>query len=87
MRRMSNGVSAVNVIKHITLNNFWEYYIIDNDEYEPDSNIQYAYVMGFADEFGDVVMDEIKPYILTETSDLQDLAPATGFEWVKTEEK
>jgi len=34
-------------------------------------------------ELGDVSLSEIKPYIISETKDLNDLAPAVRWEWVE----
>ena len=47
----------------------------------PDSDIKYALVMGFNDEIGTVSMSEIKPHVFTRTSDLDELLPASGYQW------
>ena len=49
------------VYQHIILRNMWEYYLGEPDE----NGIAFGYVMGFDNEWGDVSMDEIKPYIIS----------------------
>ena len=49
------------VYQHIILRNMWEYYLGEPDE----NGIAFGYVMGFENEWGDVSMDEIKPYIIS----------------------
>jgi hypothetical protein len=61
--------------------NGWEYYFLDNKK----SDVRFAYICGFENEMGDVSMSEILPYIRSITfkpSDLADLAPVPGCEWV-----
>ena len=86
MRKMQNksGKTTVKVTKHIILQNFWEYYVVDDDEmqFEKDSDIQFAYVIGLAQEFGTISMKEMKPYIITETTRLNDVAPAPNWRWI-----
>ena len=69
MRKMQNetGTTTIKVIKHIILKNFWEYYIVDDEEmeFEKDSDIQYAYAIGHAQEFGTISFKELKPYIIS----------------------
>ena len=67
------------VYQHIILRNMWEYYLG-----EPDKNgIAFGYVMGFENEWGDVSMDEIKPYIISKTSGagLDEIMPPAGYYW------
>ena len=54
-------ISAFTVHQHIILRNMWEYYLGEPDE----NGIAFGYVMGFENEWGDVSMDEIKPYIIS----------------------
>ncbi len=82
MRRMVKGNIKLNVVEHIILKNMWEYYVLaDEDGDKPDSDIKYALVMGFNDEIGTVSMAEIKPHILSHTTELSTIFPASGYEW------
>lgn len=80
MRKMKHSKHGytINVVEHIILKNFWEYYITD-DKYDDD--IVRALVMGDATELGDVSLSEIRPYLLTRTKDLDSILPAIGFTW------
>jgi len=75
---VKDGVK-INVVKHIILRNFWEYFVTD-DVYQDD--IVRCLVMGFETELGDVSLNEIKPYILSQTTDLANVMPAEGYSWV-----
>tara|TARA_R100001463_G_scaffold28752_1_gene65788 strand:+ start:500 stop:775 length:276 start_codon:yes stop_codon:yes gene_type:complete len=79
-----DGKTIVKVTKHIILQNFWEYYIVDDPEMEfpENSDVQYAYAIGVAQEFGTISMSEMKPYIISETTNLNDVAPAPKWEWI-----
>ena len=71
--------SKFEVAQHIILRNMWEYYVE-----EPDSNgITFGFVMGDADEWGSVDINELKPYILSkvEADDLFDIMPPAGYCW------
>ena len=83
MRKMTKGNLKLNVVEHIILRNMWEYYILadEPDTHAPDSDIVYALVMGFNDEIGTVSLSEIKPYIVSRTTDLSEIMPADGYEW------
>lgn len=70
---------TINVVEHIIVKNFWEYYVTDQ---KFDDDIVQCYVMGFENELGDVSMAEIKPHIRTRTKNLKEVAPATNCEWV-----
>jgi len=80
---MIKGNLKLNVVEHIILKNMWEYYIMANepDTQAPDSDIVYALVMGFNDEIGTVSLSEIKPHILTRTTELSTIFPAAGYRW------
>jgi len=86
MRKMQSksGKTTVKVTKHIILQNFWEYYVVDDDEmqYNEKDDIQFVYAIGFAQEFGSVSMKEIKPFIVSETTSLNDVAPAPDWKWI-----
>ena len=80
MRKMKTQYGSVlNVVEHIILRNFWEYYVTD-DKYTDD--IVRCLVMGDEQEIGDVSLSEIKPYIISRTKVLKDLAPASGCTWI-----
>ena len=82
MRKMIKGNLKLDVVEHIILRNMWEYFVLaDEAGDEPDSDIKYALVMGFNDEIGTVSMSEIKPYVISRTQDLDELAPASGYRW------
>ena len=78
MRRVG-GKTVINVKEHIIVRNFWEYYVTDKG-YNKD--IRTCLVMGDETELGDVSLAEIAPYIRTRTSDLRELMPAVGWEWI-----
>ena len=79
MRNKSDG-SIVTVHAHVITKNWWEYYILDNKRYE---DVRLALVMGPEMEIGDFSVNEIRPYIVTQTSDLDGVMSAPGWEWVK----
>ena len=81
MRQMINEHgNTVKVIEHIMLSNMWEYYILDTNGYSNDSDIRFALVVGDYTEMGSVSMDEITPYIVSRTTDL-DIMPAPHWSW------
>jgi|TARA_R100000656_G_scaffold42720_1_gene35281 hypothetical protein len=84
MRQMVKGNLKLNVVEHIILRNMWEYFVLANepDTHAHDPDIVYALVMGFNDEIGTVSMSEIEPHIISRTTDLSELLPATGYSWV-----
>ena len=83
MRKMVKGNLKLNVVEHIMLTNMWEYYVLadEPDTHAPDPDIKYALVMGFEDEIGTVSMSEIKPHILSRTTHLNGIFPASGYQW------
>lgn len=82
MRQMKNKQTGtvINVVAHGITRNFWEYYLTDDKH---DENTVRCLVMGFETELGDVYLPEIKPHLLSSTKNLREVAPATGWEWVK----
>jgi len=80
MRKMTNGVSTINVVEHKITQNFWEYYVTDE---EADGDIKFCLVMGFDTELGTVSMDEIAPYVRSTTTDLAEIMPADGWNWLE----
>ena len=82
MRRMIKGNLKLDVVEHIMLRNMWEYFVLaDEAGDKPDSDIKYALVMGFNDEIGTVSLSEIKPHVISRTSRLDEIMPASGYEW------
>lgn len=78
--KMKNGRSVINVTEHIILKNGWEYYI--HDDYKNGSIVS-ALVMGYETEFGDVCLEELKPYIISRTKRLNEVLPAEGWNWME----
>ena len=69
------------VYQHIMTKGFWEFYLG-----KPDKNgIAHGYVMGIENEWGDVDIEEIKPFITIKTKgkDLYQVMPPAGMEWEK----
>jgi len=84
MRKMTKGDANITlrVVEHIMLKNMWEYYILEDEQGEdPDSDVKYALVMGDYDEIGTVSLSEIEPYIISRTTNLNSLFPASGYQW------
>ena len=74
--------TTVKVIEHIILCNYWEYYILDTNGYSNDSDIRFALVVGDYTEMGSVSMDEIAPYIISRTTNLDNVMPPyLGWTW------
>ncbi len=79
MRTMKNKDGhSINVIEHIILTNFWEYYVTEDNYGE---GIQFCLVLGDYDELGDVYLPELEPYIVSRTKRLDSVMPAPGWEW------
>jgi hypothetical protein len=79
MRKMRNKDGhTINVIEHIILRNFWEYYVTDQNYGE---GLQFCLVLGDYDELGDVYLPELSPYIVSRTKKLTPVIAAPGWEW------
>ena len=74
------------VVEHIIIKNMWEYYILKIEEDVDPEGYKTALVVGDYTEIGQVYMPEIEPHIVSRTSDLGELIPAPGWEWVTDEE-
>lgn len=83
MRTMKNQKTGqeLQVIKHIILKNFWEYYIIAADTNDTENQVYLCLVLGEETELGDVYLPEIKPYLASITSNLSEVMPAPGWAW------
>ena len=81
----NEGGEPFTVHQHITLKNFWEYYLEEADE----NGIAFGYVMGFANEWGSVDMAEIEPYIIgkARVNDLYHIMPPEGYYWEDEKEE
>ena len=82
MRKMhdSHGTTII-VIEHLMLRNGWEYYLIE--DFDSDG-IGFALVYGDFTEMGSVSLDEMRPYIVSRTKNLDELAPCEDWQWVAT---
>lgn len=78
MRLMKNDYTQIKVIAHIMLTNMWEYYVCECDS---DGNA-FGLVCGFETELGYFSVGEIKSHIVSMTTDLSEVMPAPGWEWV-----
>ena len=85
MRQMIKGNLKLDVVEHIILRNMWEYFVLSdegqNDWVSDTPDVVYALVMGFNDEIGCVSLSEIQPHIISRTSRLDEIMPASGYEW------
>ena len=79
-KMMTKGDLKLEIVEHIILKNYWEYYILKDDEYSTE-DIKAALVMGDATELGDVSLSEMEPYIKSRTSNLSEIMPAAGYKW------
>ena len=75
----NEGGEPFTVHQHIILKNFWEYYLGETDE----NGVAFGQVMGFENEFGDVYMPEIEPYIISKATgaELNEVLPPQGYRW------
>jgi hypothetical protein len=75
----NEGGESFTVHQHLILKNFWEYYLEKTDK----DGIAFGYVMGFENEWGDVSLNEVKPYIMTNTTGagLDEIMPPEGYYW------
>ena len=75
---------TINVVEHIITKNLWEFYIIDDPENVRPEGYVTALVMGHETEIGDVYLPEIEPYIISRTTQLDQVFPARGWSWVES---
>ena len=89
MRKMIKGNLKLDVVEHIILRNMWEYFVLSdegqNDWVSDTPDVVYALVMGFNDEIGAVSLSEIQPHIISRTSRLDEILPASGYQWEDAE--
>jgi len=77
MKRPGQMFAELEVTRHIMTRNMWEYYLEEPDE----NGIAFGVVMGFDTELGYVDMEEIAPYIISSTDNMDELMPASGWNW------
>ena len=77
MKRPGQMFAELEVTRHIMTKNMWEYYLEETDE----NGIAFGVVMGFDTELGYVDMEEIAPYIISSTDNMDELMPASGWNW------
>ena len=91
MRKMRNKYTTVKVIRHLNAFNpiersepLWEYFVIDDPDmqFPKDNDIQYAFVLGWHNEFGTVDMNELTKRAVTDTTNLDEVAAPEGWEWI-----
>lgn len=80
-RSMKGPYGVKRVLRHIILRNLWEYYVFE-ENVDDVEGLMFCLVIGFENEMGEVLMSEIKPHIITQTSDLREVMPAPGWDWV-----
>ena len=81
MRNIATG-TVLNIREHAILGgNLWEYYITDAEPKNTD--IQFALVVGFETEMGDVSMSEIAEHVVSRCPEqcLDEIMPAPGWAW------
>jgi len=74
--------TEVKCIFWCVLRNGWEYYFIDAETNTDD--IVFAYVLGHENEYGDVSLSEISPYLMGRCynkNDLYEIAPPDNMTW------
>ena len=77
MKRPGQMFAEVEVTRHIMTKNMWEYYLEEPDE----NGIAFGVVMGLDTELGYVNMEEIAPYVISSTDNMDELMPASGWNW------
>ena len=77
MKRPGQMFAELEVTRHIMTKNMWEYYLEEPHE----NGIAFGVVMGFDTELGYVDMEEIAPYIISSTDNMDELMPASGWNW------
>ena len=79
-KTMTNCDLKLEIVEHFILTNYLEYFILKDDEYATE-DIKAAVVMGDSIEIGDVSLSEMKPYIVSRTSNFSEIMPAAGYKW------
>jgi len=82
MKMQHKNGTIINVVKHIITKNMWEYYVTDQ-VFDVDTKTVQCLVLGDHTEIGDVSLNEIKPYILSQTNDMSQCLSAPDWKWIK----
>jgi len=75
--KQTDGQAVLHVSQHIITGNMWEYYL----QKEDSDGIAFGLAMGTEIELGYVDLNEIIPYAISRTSQLNGLLPASGWQW------
>ena len=70
--------TTVDVIEHIILGNYWEYYILETAD---EDGIAFALVVGDYTEYGTVAQYDIDKHGISYTTQLDDLLPPPEWTW------
>lgn len=75
----NEGGEAFAVGLHIIVRNMWEYYLEEPDE----NGIAFGYVMGMANEWGSVDINELEPYTISiaKGEAIGEIMPPQGYHW------
>lgn len=73
---------TIEVIEHIILKNFWEVYVI-----EIDGDQIFNLTVGHETELGYSSLEELKPFIISRTKNLNEVMPAPSWKWVEDSEE
>lgn len=65
----------------IITKNLWEHFIFDVPDIPKNSDQQFAFVMGYENEFGYVSLSELRPHVISVTKDLSEVMPPDGYQW------
>ena len=79
MRLMKNDNGEFEVHEHIITKNMWEFYMLGEPN---EDNVAFALVCGEEDELGFVSLDEIGPFIISRTKEMNGIMPAPGYSWI-----
>jgi hypothetical protein len=74
--------TPLKVIHWYMTENAWEIYELDTGEESPNPDLIFTLTYGDFLEFGFHSKEEMKPYVISETSDLHEVNPPPGWRWV-----
>jgi len=77
-----NNDTVINVKQLIILSNLWEVFVIADENADENSDQMFTLTVGDFTELGYQSKEELKPYILTTTTDLQEVLPAPNWKWL-----
>lgn len=84
MQKLDNPDQVITVTEWIALQNLWEIYVFDTIEQENGDKEYLTLTLGqhIEPEMGSQWESEIRPNIMTRSTNLHDLLPAPGWKWV-----